>query len=217
MLPGILFGIFSVVDAPVNGSDKIQQFMTQTVQKTFFPQVQFLDKVLAVPVKVQRLVLWRCKWCRSRSSSTGSSLSLSRCRDTPWSSRPRRKLWFIRSCSPVARSSPSLSWRTNRFPAVSRKWPGSSPISAVAWSWLILLVLCSSRCVSFCCRQTQDARHLGRCGPEGQLCRAEDREDSTRAARRGATTGSWSRQCFTCLEVPQPSLGSCTLFSSCPS
>ena len=46
------------VDALVNGSDKIQQFMTQTVQKTFFPQVQSLDKVLVVPVKVQRLVLW---------------------------------------------------------------------------------------------------------------------------------------------------------------
>ena len=51
-------------------------------------------------------------------------------------------------------------------------------------------------------RQAKDARHQGRQVRTVPNC-AEDREDSTSAARRGAMTGSWSRQCLNCLEVPQ--------------
>ena len=51
-----LFG-GAVVDVPVTGSDKFQQFTAQLVQKTVdCPQVQFLDKVLDVPVVVHQLV-----------------------------------------------------------------------------------------------------------------------------------------------------------------
>ena len=45
-----LFG-GAVVDVLVTGSDEFQQFTAQLVQKTVdFPQVQFLDKVLDVPL-----------------------------------------------------------------------------------------------------------------------------------------------------------------------
>ena len=35
-------------------------------------------------------------------------------------------------------------------------WHRSSSTTAVAWSWTVLLVICSSRCVSFGCRLAQD-------------------------------------------------------------
>ena len=35
--------------------------------------------------------------------------------------------------------------------------------------WHVQGRICILRCVPFGCRQAQDARHLGRCGPEGQL------------------------------------------------
>ena len=47
----------------------------------------------------------------------------------------------------------------------------------------------TSCCVPFFRRQAQEALHHGRSRPEGQVCSAEDRDDSTFAAHRVATTG----------------------------
>ena len=49
--------------------------------------------------------------------------------------------------------------------------------------------VCTSCCVPFFRRQAQEALHHGRSRPEGQVCSVEDRDDSTFAARRVATTG----------------------------
>ena len=49
----------AVVDVPVTGSDKFQQFIAP---------VQFLDKVFVVPIVVQRQVSWS-RQCRTPSGS----------------------------------------------------------------------------------------------------------------------------------------------------
>ena len=70
---------------------------------------------------------------------------------------------------------------------------------------------CTSRCVPFDCRQAQDARHHGRYGPEGQVCRWRVEEQARRfnvevSLRIGTTWKNPAVSTKECASTVQPQL-----------